>query len=387
MNRMFGFRRRAKERGAAILLVAGSMVALVGMTAFAVDIGRTMVVRGELQNVADAAALAGGSRIGNFFEQDWVAACDAAEAAVTENRTEGSLMALGDADIETGVWSDTLKTFTPLASCSGTLVNADDIPVDSFPAIRVVMHRDAGSVSGPISMFFAPVIGTNEIEITAEAVAVIATASSAKRALPFAISDCSLRSALDSDGKPVIGHEFTTVSAHFAAADTPPDPDDPEDLGTCIEKGQWTGLCGVISGGCNGSGDVKKILNGQDDPTLHEFIELTNLDPGMRTGLYGDANKILISEQNKKSGEVVDTFIVPVVAAEDLGKDGERIAEVVNFIAVELVAIDAKLGGGPDGEKELSFTFRIIDPLLIRGSTPNVENQFAGVITNATLVN
>jgi len=51
--------RRKNERGVTIVLVAFSLLALLGMAALAIDIATLYVARGEAQRAADAAALAG----------------------------------------------------------------------------------------------------------------------------------------------------------------------------------------------------------------------------------------------------------------------------------------------------------------------------------------
>jgi len=50
--------RLGRQRGAAAVLVALSLVVLVGMVGIVVDLGRLFVMRSELQNAADACALA-----------------------------------------------------------------------------------------------------------------------------------------------------------------------------------------------------------------------------------------------------------------------------------------------------------------------------------------
>src|SRR5262249_9749254 len=56
--------RTIPRRGSAVLsLTALMLVFLVGMAAFVVDLGFIAVVRGELQNAADAAALAGAAQL------------------------------------------------------------------------------------------------------------------------------------------------------------------------------------------------------------------------------------------------------------------------------------------------------------------------------------
>lgn len=49
----------AKESGSVIIIVAVMMFVLLGIAAFAVDFGYQYVVKNQVQNSADAAALAG----------------------------------------------------------------------------------------------------------------------------------------------------------------------------------------------------------------------------------------------------------------------------------------------------------------------------------------
>lgn len=51
--------RRSRKRGQAMALGAVAMVAMVGFLAFVIDAGMFFMIRRELQNTADAAALAG----------------------------------------------------------------------------------------------------------------------------------------------------------------------------------------------------------------------------------------------------------------------------------------------------------------------------------------
>src|SRR5438128_2742982 len=55
--------RQARRRGMVLPLVAMCCVALLGMVALAIDIGRIAVARNQCQNAADAAAMAGARTI------------------------------------------------------------------------------------------------------------------------------------------------------------------------------------------------------------------------------------------------------------------------------------------------------------------------------------
>jgi len=58
---MWGFRRLRGESGQALILAAAAMVVVLGMAAMAIDVGMFLQERRDLQNAADAAALAGAS--------------------------------------------------------------------------------------------------------------------------------------------------------------------------------------------------------------------------------------------------------------------------------------------------------------------------------------
>ena len=48
-----------KQAGASMVLMAFALVSLIGFMGLAIDVGYVLVVRNELQNAADAAALTG----------------------------------------------------------------------------------------------------------------------------------------------------------------------------------------------------------------------------------------------------------------------------------------------------------------------------------------
>jgi len=58
-----------RRRGGIAPLTAILLIPLTGMVAFAVDLGYAKAVRSDLQNVADAAALAGAGKLQQLFVQ------------------------------------------------------------------------------------------------------------------------------------------------------------------------------------------------------------------------------------------------------------------------------------------------------------------------------
>ena len=63
LNSMPNRQPHCKQSGVVMILFAVSMVVLIGFMALVIDLGRTYVVRTELQNAADAAALAGAKEL------------------------------------------------------------------------------------------------------------------------------------------------------------------------------------------------------------------------------------------------------------------------------------------------------------------------------------
>ncbi len=59
MQQVFKKSMITDQKGAVAVIVAVCLVVFVGFTALAVDVGHLYVVRNELQNAADAGALAG----------------------------------------------------------------------------------------------------------------------------------------------------------------------------------------------------------------------------------------------------------------------------------------------------------------------------------------
>lgn len=58
----------SSEKGAVAVMIAFMIVTVLGFAALAVDVGYMMVARNELQNIADASALAAARKLGVLYE-------------------------------------------------------------------------------------------------------------------------------------------------------------------------------------------------------------------------------------------------------------------------------------------------------------------------------
>lgn len=168
------------NRGVTAIVVGISIVVLVGFAALAIDIGHLYVARNELQNAADAGALAGAAVLyndsGTGVNEN---ANQVAYEAATANKSEKVPVDVNwrdgnEGDVQRGHWSFATRTFTANASLEpvelwGVSAGELDGNTDFINAMRVVARRQAT----PVASFFARIFGHESFELSAEAVAYI----------------------------------------------------------------------------------------------------------------------------------------------------------------------------------------------------------------------
>ncbi|MFC8040027.1 pilus assembly protein TadG-related protein [Paenarthrobacter sp. NPDC057355] len=148
------------ERGASTVIVAVLMVALLGFAALAVDVGAVYAEKAQLQNGADAAALA--------------IATDCAKGSCGSTTSTGNQFANSNAN----------------DNSSGASV--------SFPAattVRVVTNARDTSGQNSLSLYFAQVLGFETASVGASAEASWGAPSSATT-LPWTVSECVFKKYL-----------------------------------------------------------------------------------------------------------------------------------------------------------------------------------------------
>ena len=168
--------RSHARRGTVAVLSAILMVFLLGMVAFAVDIGYIAVAKTEAQSTADAASLAGVDKLAEQLRKapiiagipvqtadDLRLAREEAKAFARRNPVGAQPIELLDSDIEIGYLANPLNRTAPLAQTGW--------PARPYTAVRVTVRRDAGRTGGPLRLFFAPVIGIRSVDVRAEATA------------------------------------------------------------------------------------------------------------------------------------------------------------------------------------------------------------------------
>lgn len=147
---------RHSRRAVAAIFSLVILVVLLGFTALTVDIGHIYNVRAELQNAADAAALAAIQLLPNEAE----ALATARKYANMNHAQYGDVV--GKADVLLGRWDWDLGTF----AVGGTPVNA----------VHVYTHRSKKN-GNPVDLFFAPIFGKQATEVSASATAALGRAN------------------------------------------------------------------------------------------------------------------------------------------------------------------------------------------------------------------
>jgi hypothetical protein len=201
------------QRGISAVLVAVCLVMLVGLVALSIDVSHLVVARNELQNAADAGALAGAAELyaddgssvninANQVGHDAATANFSEQFPVEVNWTTGN-----EGDVQRGHWSFGLgslqRGFTPNDSTSPvalwgvSTVELDENP-DFINAVRVRTRRE----NTPIASWFARIFGYESFDGFAEAVAYIGFAGTLTKATanaPIAICRQSIEKCDEED--------------------------------------------------------------------------------------------------------------------------------------------------------------------------------------------
>ena len=168
---------RHDERGAIAMITVISTLGIMGLLAFVIDLGQVYVARQELRNVADSAALAATRQMAEILKtkstlvlQDSsftlssseLAQVTAAAANVAiQNKVGGQNIALDTtSDVSVGVWDMATSTFG--AAVPGSVPDA----------VQVVARRDSTS-NGPVTAYFAQMMGVSSFDVSAPATAAL----------------------------------------------------------------------------------------------------------------------------------------------------------------------------------------------------------------------
>jgi hypothetical protein len=172
-----------------MISVLVALVALIAAAALAIDVGLVWAARTQLQNAADAAALAGAA---NVIDKAGPAVTQtAAEAAAASFSSQNEAVAapsvlVDPTEVRIGAWDFDTSTFDDSVNLSDP---------NEVNAVDVVARLD-GSPNSPVPAFMARILGRDSFDVTTQATAYIGYAGKLGEGvveLPIAIDCCKLR--------------------------------------------------------------------------------------------------------------------------------------------------------------------------------------------------
>ncbi len=177
-----GLLNRIHERGAYGTILALALPLFVGSMGLAVDISHYLWVRGQLQNTADAGALAGAKSL-NSTATGVTASTTVSSTYATKYKVNGHMIAASElAQNQAGKWDFTSKSFTTTG-----------VDPASTNAVRVTVARQN------VPNFFARILsGALKTQtIQASAIAVAGGAGAIPCGFPTAIASCEIQTNSD----------------------------------------------------------------------------------------------------------------------------------------------------------------------------------------------
>ena len=176
---MLTAKRRDKERGQALIVLAFALLALVAFAGLAIDGGRLYAQRRQTQNAADAAAMAGAGVLAEFISK-----CASADAA-NDNRVAAAIV---DRARLNGI-----DHFSPDGELEAWYVDADFQPVGRVGWATGIPYSATGiktSLTYSDTATFMRVVGRTHLVVTAEALAMIGPVVQANSGiLPIAVPE------------------------------------------------------------------------------------------------------------------------------------------------------------------------------------------------------
>ncbi|MGD2109479.1 MAG: pilus assembly protein TadG-related protein [Phycisphaerae bacterium] len=164
-----------RRRAAAAIMTLITLPVIIGFAALTIDVAVLYGTRADLQNAADAAALAGASELasdammqvrmgvesGSASTLLYASALDRASDVSALIQSFGRTRTLIEAkDVALGT----------INLNSGTEPMHTGVPAGAYNAVRVITRREERSSNGPVEFFFAPALGHVTGDVSASAV-------------------------------------------------------------------------------------------------------------------------------------------------------------------------------------------------------------------------
>lgn len=287
------------QRGSVTLLVALMLPMLLGLAALVVDIAYLHVVRNELQNDADAAALAGAQHLHSTTqaEPQWANAEQMTRQAIALNSADGHYLA--DGTVQSGYWNpQDIHAVLELLPMTPT---SNDVP-----AVQVTLTKGVGQNNGEVGTFFSSIWGVFSVPMTVSAVAGVTSPGTIEPGglFPLVANQCVYDTYWNKQSNPqgplidpMTGQPHVLVLNAFD--DKKSDP---------CKTFQWSSL----------------LSDNNDVPTFNDLVANRNpvsisigekiwIEPGAKTTLFDTVNDC--SAANNKTCEFVTLPMVNSIAA------------------------------------------------------------------------
>ncbi len=399
MNVRRGIRRLEDESGVGMVIVVVALVALLGLSALAIDVGMVWASRTQLQNAVDAAALAAAADMIDL-NPDAVNIPNGEVAAISlaglNKAVPTTSVVVDSAGIEFGLWDTDSRTLD-------TSVDLTD--PDQVTGVQVTAQLD-GTLNSPVPAVMARVLGINSFDVGAVATAYLGYAGSmgpGEMELPLATDCCALNGAECSSSYCPNG---VAPKPNECPLDNPqgPDIDAGNPTVSCIDfsptqdqSGCWT-VFSPSSPNVNAN-DLRDIVN-------FGFPQEISVDT-MKTYLdNGDKTPVIAAIYNKFQGEgvfegnpygydrytpfdgVKDSWVTRIAVTECQDADhcaGGSPAKIKGFVCMEIREVHVTpekiikvkflcpgnslfqdYCAGPGGSGGENFGIRATIPLLVR---------------------
>ena len=292
------------ESGSVALIFAASLLMILGLAALVIDLGRAHLVKRELQNAAEAGALAGARALSlpaNSTTTNWTNGTAKASSTVRLNFANGAQLSdYAAANVQAGYWDIRWTAATAPANLNGSADLATYVPVNptyEVPAVKVTIAKTASGTgsSAPMNTFFASILGVNSMTMQASAVAMLPSPTG------IGIGD-AFPMAMPQSYVTTYWNQAPPVSFRITASGG---------------DGNWTSF--LVD--ANNVPTIETLIN-SGNPTNLNIGDSIWIEPGVKTSLYDYAEE-----------RIGQTLIMPVVD-DDCTQHSHT--PIVNFVAFKI---------------------------------------------------
>jgi hypothetical protein len=327
------------QQGAIIIIIAISLVVLVGFVALAIDVSDLIVIRNQLQNAADAGALAGARFLytddGTGLSVN-VGANQIAYDAARANRAIAVTGAVAvdvnwpvGTDVQRGHWSFGLgalprgfypnEVSTDPVDLWNTSTEELDANQDFINAIKVVARRQ----ENPAPSFFARIFGYDDFQLAADAVAYIGFAGTLQpEDVDQPIGICK-QAILDENGN------YTCNTGRMIDSGG----------GTTHNTGAWTNFlqpCETAS-----VPSVRPLVCAEGNPDMLEFGEGMGTVGGMQDVVYNDLRDCWLDAPVPKDwrGYPIESWTLTLPVIDCPGNNPGPCSDLVGAVTLNIIWI------------------------------------------------